>query len=101
MVAEHADVWNMPGADIDDAVRRSALRDRFCTEIGRNPASIPRSMILPVSYDEPGRTRDTIAEAIDVDFLHIVLSLSAPYPGDVAHCVAGELIDEVGLDVVG
>jgi len=101
VVAEHADVWNMPGGDIDDAVRRSALLDRFCAEIGRDPASITRSMILPVSYDEPGRTRDTIAEAIDAGFLHIVLSLPAPYPGDVAHWVAGELINEVGLDVVG
>src|SRR5580700_960416 len=25
VVAEHADLWNMPGGDLDDAVRRSAL----------------------------------------------------------------------------
>jgi alkanesulfonate monooxygenase SsuD/methylene tetrahydromethanopterin reductase-like flavin-dependent oxidoreductase (luciferase family) len=101
VVAEHADVWNMPGGDMGDAVRRSALLDRFCTEIGRDPASITRSMVLPVSYDEPGKTRGTIAEAIDAGFLHIVLSLPAPYPEDVAHWVASELVSEVGLDVVG
>ena len=62
VVAEHADVWNIPGGDIDDAVRRGALLDRFCAEIGRDPASITRSIDLPVSYDHPGTTRDAIAK---------------------------------------
>ncbi|MCW2598087.1 MAG: luciferase, partial [Jatrophihabitans sp.] len=29
VVAEHADVWNIPGGDIDDVISRSALLDRF------------------------------------------------------------------------
>jgi alkanesulfonate monooxygenase SsuD/methylene tetrahydromethanopterin reductase-like flavin-dependent oxidoreductase (luciferase family) len=94
VVAEHADLWNIPGGDIDDAVRRGALLDRFCTEIGRDPASITRSIILPVSYDHPGSTRDAIAEAVDAGFQHIVLGLSAPYPGNVARWVTNELINE-------
>jgi hypothetical protein len=28
VVAEHADVWNIPGGDIDDAITRSARLDR-------------------------------------------------------------------------
>jgi alkanesulfonate monooxygenase SsuD/methylene tetrahydromethanopterin reductase-like flavin-dependent oxidoreductase (luciferase family) len=28
VVAQHADVWNIPGGDIDDAIRRSAVLDR-------------------------------------------------------------------------
>ena len=59
VVAEHADLWNMPGGDIDDAVRRSAMLDRFCTEIGRDPALVTRSIVLPVSYDHPGNTRES------------------------------------------
>jgi alkanesulfonate monooxygenase SsuD/methylene tetrahydromethanopterin reductase-like flavin-dependent oxidoreductase (luciferase family) len=94
VVAEHADLWNMPGGDIDDAVRRSAMLDRFCTEIGRDPASIARSIILPVSYDHPGNTRKAIAEALDAGFAHIILSLPAPYPEKVAQWVADELINE-------
>ena len=92
MVAEHADLWNIPGGDIDDAVRRSALLDRFCAEIGRDPASITRSIYLPVSYDQPGRDPGRDREAIDAGFRHIVLGLPAPYPGNVARWVAGELI---------
>jgi alkanesulfonate monooxygenase SsuD/methylene tetrahydromethanopterin reductase-like flavin-dependent oxidoreductase (luciferase family) len=94
VVAEHADLWNFPGGDIGDGVRRGALLDRFCAEIGRDPASIGRSIVVPVSYDHPGDTRDTIAEAIDAGFWHIVLGLPAPYPENVARWVTSELIDK-------
>jgi alkanesulfonate monooxygenase SsuD/methylene tetrahydromethanopterin reductase-like flavin-dependent oxidoreductase (luciferase family) len=92
VVAEHADVWNMPGGDIEDAVSRSALLDRLCAEIGRDPASVTRSMVLPVSYENPGATRDAIAEATGAGFGHIVLGLAAPYPEGVARWVAAEVI---------
>jgi alkanesulfonate monooxygenase SsuD/methylene tetrahydromethanopterin reductase-like flavin-dependent oxidoreductase (luciferase family) len=93
VVAEHADLWNIPfGGDIDDVAGRSALLDRLCAEIGRDPASITRSIHLPVSYDQPGTTRQAIGEAIDAGFRHIVLGLSAPYPADVARWVTDELI---------
>ncbi|WP_431915110.1 LLM class flavin-dependent oxidoreductase [Nonomuraea jabiensis] len=92
VAAEHADLWNIPGGDIDDVVRRSRLLDRYCTELGRDPASIIRSIHLPVSYDQPDITRDSIGEALDAGFRHIVLGLSAPYPAGVARWVADELI---------
>ncbi|WP_374226861.1 LLM class flavin-dependent oxidoreductase [Ktedonobacter sp. SOSP1-85] len=94
VVAEHADLWNFPGDDIDDAVRRGALLDRFCAEIGRDPASITRSIVLPVSYDHPSNTRNSITEAIDAGFQHIVLILPAPYPENVARWVTNELINK-------
>ena len=92
VAAEHADVWNIPGGDIGDAAQRSALLDRCCAEIGRDPATITRSILLPVSYDQPGDTREGIARAIDAGFRHIVLGLPAPYPDTVARWVADELI---------
>jgi alkanesulfonate monooxygenase SsuD/methylene tetrahydromethanopterin reductase-like flavin-dependent oxidoreductase (luciferase family) len=92
VVAEHADLWNIPGGDIDDVIARSALLDRYCTEIGRDPASVTRSIHLPVSYDQPSTTRDAIGEAIDAGFEHVVLGLPAPYPANVAQWVADELI---------
>src|SRR3984957_10271422 len=36
VVAEHADLWNIPGGDMADAIRRSALLDSYCAEIGRD-----------------------------------------------------------------
>ncbi|WP_049565070.1 LLM class flavin-dependent oxidoreductase [Nonomuraea sp. SBT364] len=92
VVAEHADVWNIPGGDIGDVVRRNALLDRYCAEIGRDPASITRSIHLPVSYDRPGTTREAIGEAVAAGFRHLVLGLPAPYPDGVARWVADELV---------
>jgi alkanesulfonate monooxygenase SsuD/methylene tetrahydromethanopterin reductase-like flavin-dependent oxidoreductase (luciferase family) len=94
VVAEHADVWNIPGGDVEDVVARSALLDRLCAEIGRDPASITRSIHLPVSYDHPGTTRDAIAEATGAGFGHVVLGLPSPYPQGVARWVADEIIGQ-------
>ncbi|GAA0328846.1 LLM class flavin-dependent oxidoreductase [Actinoallomurus spadix] len=92
VVAEHADLWNIPGGDIDGVVRRSALLDRYCAEIGRDPASITRSIHLPVSYDRPQATREAIAESVAAGFEHVVLGLPAPYPAGVARWVVDELV---------
>ncbi len=94
VVAEHADVWNFPGGDVEAAVRRGAVLNRFCAEIGRDPASITRSLVLPVSYDNPGSTRDSIAVAIEAGFGHIVLSLPAPYPEHAAQWLTSEVISK-------
>jgi hypothetical protein len=67
----------------------------LCAEIGRDPASITRSIYLPVSYDHPGTTRDAIAEATGAGFGHIVLGLPAPYPQGVARWVADEIIGKL------
>jgi alkanesulfonate monooxygenase SsuD/methylene tetrahydromethanopterin reductase-like flavin-dependent oxidoreductase (luciferase family) len=92
VVAEHADVWNIPGGDIDDVVSRGALLDRYCAEIGRDPAEITRSIHLAVSYDRPRMTQDAIGEAVAAGVQHVVLGLPAPYPAGVARWVADELV---------
>jgi alkanesulfonate monooxygenase SsuD/methylene tetrahydromethanopterin reductase-like flavin-dependent oxidoreductase (luciferase family) len=92
VVAEHADLWNIPGGDIEDCVARSALLDRYCAGIDRDPASIIRSIHLPVDYTAPEATRAAIGQALDAGFRHVVLGLPAPYPADVAHWVADELL---------
>jgi alkanesulfonate monooxygenase SsuD/methylene tetrahydromethanopterin reductase-like flavin-dependent oxidoreductase (luciferase family) len=96
VAAMHADVWNIPGDDIDDAAGRSTLLDRYCAGIGRDPASLTRSIHLQVSYDQPDITRDAIGRAIDAGFEHLVLGLPNPYPVGVARWVVDELITKTG-----
>jgi alkanesulfonate monooxygenase SsuD/methylene tetrahydromethanopterin reductase-like flavin-dependent oxidoreductase (luciferase family) len=93
VVAEHANTWNIAGADINDCIDRNAHLDRLCDQIGRDPASITRSIHLRTSYDQPAKTRAAIAEAIDAGFTHIVLGLPTPYPEGVTHWIANELIN--------
>ena len=94
VVAEHADVWNIPSRDAAGLVSRSALLDRFCADVGRDPAEITRSVAQPVSYEDPGATRDSIAAAVEAGFRHVVLTLPAPYPDRVARWVADEIISK-------
>jgi alkanesulfonate monooxygenase SsuD/methylene tetrahydromethanopterin reductase-like flavin-dependent oxidoreductase (luciferase family) len=93
VVAEHADIWNIPVGDvgIERAIQRSRLLDRYCAEIGRDPAAITRSVVLHVAYDRPADTRAAIKQAVDAGFQHLVLALPTPYPDRVAHWVADEL----------
>ena len=86
------DIRNIPGGDISDATARSVMLDRLCTDIGRDPSTITRSIFLPVSWDHPQVTRDTVTEALEAGFTHIVLGLSAPYVDRVVHRVATEII---------
>lgn len=92
VVAEHADVWNVPGGDVDDIVERSAMLDGYCADIGRDPAEILRSVTLGVTYDRPEDTRTAISEAVDAGFGEVVLALPTPYRDGVARWVADEFI---------
>ncbi|GAA4788108.1 LLM class flavin-dependent oxidoreductase [Actinomycetospora chlora] len=92
VVARHADLWNIPGGDLADCVERSALLDRYCAEIGRDPTEITRSIHLPVSYEHPEDTRKAVGEAVAAGFGHVTLGLPAPWPEGVARWVADEII---------
>lgn len=93
VVARHADIWNIPGGDLADAVARSALVDRYCADIDRDPASITRSMHLSVDLEQPDATREAIAASIEAGFTHIVLGLAPPYPSGTAHRLAETIIE--------
>ena len=92
VVAEHADLWNVPGADFADALERSATMDHLLDELGRDPATLTRSIHLPVAYDNPAGTREAIENATQAGFTHVILGLPAPYPEGVARWVADELL---------
>jgi alkanesulfonate monooxygenase SsuD/methylene tetrahydromethanopterin reductase-like flavin-dependent oxidoreductase (luciferase family) len=92
IVAEHGDIWNIPGGDLDDAIARSARLDDYCAERGRDPAEVTRSMHLRVSYDDPASTRGEIEAAHAAGFTHITLGLAPPYPDGVARWVADEVL---------
>lgn len=48
MAAEHAAVWNAPGGTPAEVAELSAVLDRHCGDIGRDPAEIRRSVQLRV-----------------------------------------------------
>jgi alkanesulfonate monooxygenase SsuD/methylene tetrahydromethanopterin reductase-like flavin-dependent oxidoreductase (luciferase family) len=103
VVAEQADIWNIPGpphASVDFLTERSRVLDRHCADLGRDPASITRSVQVLVRTDDAVRERATIATLIGAGFRHIVLGVLPPAPDNVARWVADEIINPV-LDEVG
>jgi alkanesulfonate monooxygenase SsuD/methylene tetrahydromethanopterin reductase-like flavin-dependent oxidoreductase (luciferase family) len=77
IVAEHADLWNYPGGPDDAFAERNAALVQHCRAVGRDPASIIRSMQLIVRPAEPDaalKAQSTIKRMIDAGVRHIVLA---------------------------
>ncbi|HEX5721692.1 MAG TPA: LLM class F420-dependent oxidoreductase [Acidimicrobiia bacterium] len=61
MVAEHADVWHSFG-DLDTFVRKSAVLEKWCAEIGRDSQEIGRSIGLGIGRID--RADDYVASGV-------------------------------------
>jgi alkanesulfonate monooxygenase SsuD/methylene tetrahydromethanopterin reductase-like flavin-dependent oxidoreductase (luciferase family) len=100
LVAEQADVWNVPGPphnDVAFVAQRSRVLDAHCADLGRDPREIGRSVQIIVSYDDVAATRQTVLDLIDAGMNHIVLAVRTPYPVGVARWLADEIITPVRL----
>ncbi len=62
IVAETADIWNADGNSPGSFARRSAILDEHCATVGRDPASIERTVGLPPPCIRA--TRDDAVEAL-------------------------------------
>jgi alkanesulfonate monooxygenase SsuD/methylene tetrahydromethanopterin reductase-like flavin-dependent oxidoreductase (luciferase family) len=77
VVAQHADIWNYPGPPDDEFRRRDAVLTAHCADLGRDPATITRSMQTIVRAAEPdaaATARRTLLDMIDAGVRHIVLA---------------------------
>lgn len=98
LTAEHADIWNMPGpphSSVEHAVERSAFLAEQCTAIGRDPATIVRSVQVILQADDAAGGRQTVRRLIESGFSHIVLAVRAPAPDNIASWLASEIIRPV------
>ncbi|HUB38247.1 MAG TPA: LLM class flavin-dependent oxidoreductase [Streptosporangiaceae bacterium] len=95
LVAEHADVWNIPGpphGSVDFITERSRVLDRHCAAIGRDPRDVARSVQLIVQGDDPLAARQTVTAVVAAGFNHVVLAVRPPAPGNIARWLADEVI---------
>ena len=72
LVAQHADIWNGFGP-AQRYRHKGEVLDRWCAEVGRNPAEIERSVMTPAHTT---RTLDPLVEA---GASHIIMNLRAPW----------------------
>jgi len=63
LVARYADVWNIPTYALDRLFELNKALDAECEKIGRDPASIRRSIEAVMVVAPPGRLDDAMARA--------------------------------------
>jgi F420-dependent oxidoreductase-like protein len=90
ITARYADVWNAAGGSPDDVAEASAVLDRRCAEIGRDPAEIRRSVQFRVTQAGDDLVRQAESYRA-VGVTEIVLILQSANPGALAEQVAGVL----------
>lgn len=105
VVAEHADIWNLPVRwDVDEFRRKSAVLDEHCAAIGRDPKEIRRSAQvlvaasagaggrpdLPSQFD-PAATRELLVQLMQAGADHLVIAPIPPYPS--VRWLADEIVE--------
>ncbi|MGI5130374.1 LLM class F420-dependent oxidoreductase [Pseudonocardia sp. CA-107938] len=82
LVAEQGDVWNAPGNPVEEVAELSAVLDRHCADVGRDPAEIRRSVQIHVARDGD-RMEELITGYLGVGVTEIILTMS---DSPVARC---------------
>ena len=98
VAAEHADIWNVPGpphGSLEFVTERSRVLDQHCAAIGRDPASLTRSVQLLFPVTDAAAVRAMIGALVAAGFRHIVLAVRPPWPDNVARWLADEIINPV------
>ena len=64
IVAEHADIWHGFG-NHDELVHRNAVLDRWCAEVGRDPAEIERAAVIGGdAFDDTSAGDEAVAAGV-------------------------------------
>src|SRR6185312_8424958 len=75
MVAKYADIWNFVGGPIDSFHHKSEVLARHCAAIGRDPATIERSVQIPVIPEDLKTTYNVAQTFIEAGATHLVMNL--------------------------
>ena len=93
VVAQYADIWNLPGGPTELFQQKSKVLDEHCVSIGRDPSTIERSVQLVIDPNNLQETRDITRSFIEVGASHIILNLRAPYPEGIVQRLADEVAE--------
>lgn len=87
LVAEYADMWNTFGS-AGEFARRSAVLDQWCVRLGRDPATIERTVLMNVNALHEVRTY------VEAGATHVMVTCRAPFDLDpikaLVRCFSGE-----------
>ncbi len=102
VVARYADIWNFGGGSVEDFIHKSQVLDEHCAAIGRDPASIERSVQYRVTpNDDLNAVRDRLRGFIQAGATHIIPYLAPPYLPGIARRLADEVVEPLRAEFTG
>jgi F420-dependent oxidoreductase-like protein len=93
IAAQYASIWNFAGGPVETFVHKNEVLDAHCATIGRDPATIERSVQTMVNPSDLSETRAIAQRFIAAGATHLVLNLRSPYPEHIVHRVAEEVVE--------
>jgi F420-dependent oxidoreductase-like protein len=91
ITAEYADVWNAAGGSPQDVAASSAILDRHCADVGRDPSQIRRSVQFRVGADDLDTIRATVESYVAVGVTDFLLIAHGDDPAAIGEKVAARL----------
>jgi F420-dependent oxidoreductase-like protein len=118
IAAEHADGWNIPFVSAEEWARKSGVLTAHCESVGRDPATVTRSVNVGMALDDddlraqfgaiaefvrPGvvigsgqEMVDRVGEYVDAGAEWIILAMRAPFDRDGLERFAAEVLPQFG-----
>ena len=93
MVAKYADIWNMAGGPPEMLRQKCAILDQHCAEIGRDPATITRSIQVRTNLNDPESAREAFRGYIEAGATHLVVILTPPFAEHIVQKVAQTIVE--------
>jgi len=115
--ARHADGWNVPFVGPDEWARKAKVLDEHCERVGRDPASLTKSVNVGMAFSEeelraqfgamsnyvrPGvlsgsvqQIVDTVGAYVDAGASWVILAMRAPFDRDGLERFAAEVVPAV------
>ena len=91
IAAQYADVWNAAGGSPEDVAASSAILDRHCADVGRDPSQIRRSVQFWVGIDELDHVRARVDSYVKVGVTDFLLIAQGADPAAVGEQLAAQL----------
>ncbi len=101
IVAQYASIWNFVGGSVEDLRHKNEVLNEHCAAIGRDPASIERSIQWPINYNNVREAVTDMRPYIAEGATHIILNLRSPYPEAIVHKLAEEVVAPLQAEFEG
>jgi F420-dependent oxidoreductase-like protein len=95
VVAQHADMWNFVGGDVETFNRKVAILREHCAAIGRDPNEIELSSQVRIDFDDLDGAARQVQSLVNAGATHLILLLVPPFSVNQVTRLREELIPRI------